>query len=115
MGELKKANREFHYAERLKSNFLIISAMVMLEDDKIESGKEMLQAALHALRGEIAIAKRYVSSRELELAEACVIEAEGNLRLSMYEEVRKNLSKGLSWITTIGGRSLKILKEKDFL
>lgn len=115
MEEIKRANLAFHFAERLKSNFLITFAMTNLENNKLEKGKEMLQAALYALRGEINIAKRYISSRELELAEMKVVEAEGNLRLSLYEEFRKNLSEGLSHITTIGGNSIKVLREKDLL
>lgn len=115
MEQIKRANLAFHFAERLKSNFLIVFSMVNLEDDKLESGREMLQAALYALRREINIAKRYISSRELELAEMKVVEAEGNLRLSEYEEARKNLSEGLSHVTTVCGNSIKILREKDLL
>ena len=113
--EIKMANLAFYFAERLKSNFLIVSAIMGLEDDEPESGKETLQAVLRALRGEISIAKRYIDSRELELAEAKVMEAEGNLRLSTYDEVRKKLSKGLSHITTMDDKPLKILKEKDLV
>jgi hypothetical protein len=115
MENLKRANLAFHFAERLKSNFLIISSMIAQEDDKLEKGKDVLQVALHALEGEINIAMKYLDSKKLELAKAEIVEAKENLRLSAYGEVRKNLSKGLSYIVTICNSSLKPLKERNLI
>jgi len=115
MEDIRKINLAFHYSERLKSNFLIVGRMFILEKDKLESGKELLATALQGIRGEINIAKRHFNLGELELAELKVREAEGNLKISRYEEAKENLSEGLSHITTLSNRYIESLKEKDLI
>ena len=108
MMDTKEATLRFYYSERLKSNILLVEKglekLSKLKGDELQGGKEVLRGVFEGLKTEIGISRRYLSSKELDLAETSLMEAEGNIELHDYEKARACLARGLSQITTISAK-----------
>ena len=119
MEHMKSINRSFHYSERLKSNLLLamraLDRIGRLEGIELEGAIEVMRAVFEGLGTELGIAKSCIDSKEFNLAVAKVTEAEGHTDLHKFEKARQSLSEALSCITTLSGKSLSILKERDLV
>lgn len=116
---MRQENLGFHYAERLKSNFMLLARgldrLSQLKGEELKGGKEVLKGVFDGLRIELNIARGFVPAEELGSAEMKVIEAEGNVELGDYEKARMNLAEGISQATTLAAKYIDVLKEKGLI
>ena len=118
-GNLKQANLAFHYAERLKSNLLILARalnmMPGLREGELEGGKAVIRGAFAGLRTELGIAKRHLASVELEVAEQKLAEAERRIEFKDCEAALSSLAGAVSKVTTLSARYIDMLEREDLI
>jgi len=119
MEDIKKVNRSFHYSERLKSNLLVamraLDRIAKLEGIELEGGIEAMRGIFEGLGTELGIARNHLASREFNLAVTKVMEAEGHTDLYEFEKAKESLSEALSNITTLSGKYMSALKERNLV
>jgi len=119
MEYIKTVNRSFHYSERVKSNVLMamkaLDRIAKLKGIELEGGIEAMRGIFEGLGTELGIARSHLESKEFSLAVAKVMEAEGHTSLHEFEKAKASLSEALSHITTLSGRYLASLEEKNLI
>jgi len=86
-----------------------------LKGDEFAGGKKILLSFLEALLGEINLANNILKQQNLSEAGVKVEKTMEKVRLDEYSEATRRVSEAISHITTIGGRAMQILKQRDLL
>ena len=109
----------FQFSERIKSELIIASRLLGeingLKGDEFAGGKKILLSFLEALLGEINLANNILKQQNLSEAGVKVEKTMEKVRLDEYSEATRRVSEAISHITTIGGRAMQILKQRDLL
>jgi len=109
----------FQYAEKIKSELIIASNLLVgledLREAEVEGAKKMLFSFIDALISEIIIAHRASGDQNFEEARAKVEEAVNKIRSDDYSEATRRISEAISHTTTGGQRAMQTLREKGFL
>ena len=115
----KEANLRFLYAERLKSNLLVVSRALErvggLKGEGLAGGREVCRGAFAGLRNEVSLAAHYFAAQELQPLEIKLREAEGNMELGECEKALRCLGQGLSEVTNLSLKYIRVLKEWDMV
>lgn len=111
---MDKAYDSFRYADRLKSNLLLVIDAVdelsKLRGIEQEGGRKLTKRLLERLRNELNIASNYLPVRESSLIRNKLMEAEGNAMLCNYSKASQNLAEAMVQITTLANRFMNTLK-----
>jgi len=109
----------FQYAERIKSELILASALIwrvveLGKEQRAEAGK-LVECFLLALRGEIRIASNALKIPNFEEAGGRVEEAIQHVRRGEYPLANRLIAEAISRITTSGQRAIETLKMNGLL
>jgi hypothetical protein len=115
----RKAILTYMYAERIKSELIIASGLLVkmdgLEGDERRGAEKMMASFLEALAGEIRIAQHVERSMNFIGAERKIMEAMGKINLQERSEINQCISEALSLVTTIGSGAMKVLMGRQLI
>jgi len=115
----RKAILIYMYAERLKSELIIVSnllaTMDRLEGNERLGAEKMMVSFLEALAGEIRIAQHVERSMNFIGAERKIMEAIGKIQLHERSKINQCISEALSLITTCSAGAMKVLMNRQLI
>ena len=117
--ELKRHILGFMYAERLKSAVIIAGQLLAVLSDLTEGeragGLKMFGSFVRGVGSEMRLAANVMNGVEWDGLSEYLNLMEGYARLGQMEAAREELSRTLSRVTTLGGRSMKPLEKSGLL
>jgi len=117
--DTRKAILTYMYAERIKSELIIASNLLIkmdhLEGNERLGAEKMMGSFLESLAGEIRIAQHVERSMNFIGAERKIMEAMGKITLQDKLEVNKCISEALSLITTCSAGAMQVLMSQQLI
>lgn len=109
----------YQYAERIKSELIIGSKMIMvvetLRDSELEGAKKTLFAFLDALSAEANIASGVTGVQEFMLVEGKLKDIKIIIEEGYYREAYANIGSAISYATTVCSRTMSSLMENGLM
>lgn len=109
----------YQYAERIKSELIIGSKMIMvvetLRESELEGAKKTLLVFLDALSAETKMALTLTGVLEFMLVEEKLKEIKIMIEEGYYQEVHANIGSAISYATTICARTMSSLMEDGLM
>lgn len=117
--EVRKAVICFQYVERIKSELIVASRLLMeigeLRGDELSGAKKLIGSFMDALLSEINIANNVVGLRNFWEARIKVVGVKEKILADDYAEATRRVSEAISFITTSGQQAAQILKQNNLL
>jgi len=117
--EARKAVICFQYVERIKSELIIASRLLMeigdLKGDELSGAKKLIASFMDALLSEINIANNVMGLQNFEEARMKVVGVKEKILADDYAEANRGVSEAISFITTSGQHAAQILKQNNLL
>ena len=70
---------------------------------------------LGAMHQELNIARRYLPAGEFNNIEKKLMQAEGEVNLRDYDKARASLAEAMTHVTTVGDRSMSVLRDAGLI
>jgi hypothetical protein len=119
LSETKKAVIIFHYAEKIKSNLIIATALLevldSLKDEDVAGAKKLLVAYYDALIQEVNIAANASGIQGFREVSTRLERAVTQTEQHDYAGALRLVSEAVSITTTSGNQAAETLKEKDLI
>lgn len=119
MSDIKKTIVTFHYAEKIKSNLILIFNLLEvlgnMRDEEVEGAEKLLIAYFNALANEVNIAANASGMKEFKDVSVKLEEAIEQVKQHNYANVMKIVSEALSATTTSGSKAAELLRAKDLI
>lgn len=117
--ELKRPILGFMYAERLKSALIITGQLLDVLSDLTEGeragGLKMFGSFVRGVGSEMRLAANVMTGADWDGLSGYLNLMEGYARLGQMEAAREELSRTLSRVTTLSGRSMMALEKSGLL
>lgn len=117
--ELKRHILGFMYAERLKSALIIAGQLLDVLSDLTEGeragGLKMFGSFVRGVASEMRLAANVMTGGDWDGLSGYINLMEGYARLGQMETAREELSRTLSRVTTLSGRSMMALEKSGLL
>lgn len=109
----------YQFAERIKSELIIGSKMLMvvetLKETELEGAKKALFAFFDALSTETGIALNVTGMQEFVLVEEKVTQVKRSIEVEDYQGAHADLGRAVSHATTACDRTMRALMEKGLM
>jgi hypothetical protein len=119
LSDIKKTIVTFHYAEKIKSNLILIFNLLEvlgnMRDEEVEGAEKLLIAYFNALANEVNIAANASGMKEFKDVSVKLEEAIEQVKQHNYANVMKIVSEALSATTTSGSKAAELLRAKDLI
>lgn len=117
--DIKKAILVYQYSERIKSELIIASGLVLtmetLDGEELNGAVKLMTSFFGGLIGEIRIAQHVEKSMNFIGAEKKMMEAIEKMKLLEHTEINRCISEALSLITTSCQRAMEILISENLI
>jgi len=117
--DTKRAIMAFSQSEKVKSGIIWVSqALEMLRglpEPEKEGAKKVIKMKIDMILQEIMLAKKVAADASWEETERAVDQAMVMINSGVAPESTVRLTQALSWVTSIGHRSMSLLKERGLL
>lgn len=118
--DTRRAIFDFQYSEKMKSGLIIGAGLLeQLAAFKNESehsgGKQILVGYLDGLLRELRVAQNVIGLGHYMDLERKLMEIQGRVRMSEWDEARRAFSEGISLATTSCQASMTFLMEKQLV
>lgn len=109
----------FHYADRLKSELLIASALlnavIPMKEAELVGGRRVLTEYFRALEREVAVGQSLINDPEMVRVRTVMTGLTGMVDAGPLNEVQQHLTWVISNMTTYAHRAMKYLLDQDLL
>ncbi|MEM3627931.1 MAG: hypothetical protein QXJ11_06575 [Candidatus Bathyarchaeia archaeon] len=117
--EVKRALTVFHYAEKIKSNLILVAklleALENMKQEEVAGAEKIFVAYLSAFISEVNIAANASGVKQFTDVGAKLDEAVEQTLRHNYSAAMKQVSEAMSITTTSGSAAAEILKEKNLI
>ena len=115
----KEAIMSFSQSEKIKSGLIWVSQMLellrALPDQEKKGAERTIKSFIDMLYQEIQLAKSVAAGESWDEIEKCIDQATVMINSHVAPESVVHLTQALSRVTTIGHRSMSVLKEEGLL